>query len=88
MRSHSRATVASDPKRPAAVTPAPAPIPGESATLWSVLVANVAGSCAIGLLAGSGASEQVRLVAGIESRGGLTTFGDVLARRIRRSGGW
>jgi CrcB protein len=47
---------------------------GASAAPWSVLAVNVAGSFAIGVLAGVGASEHVRLVAGIGFLGGFTTF--------------
>ena len=41
---------------------------------WSVLAINVAGSFAIGILAGSGASQDVRTVVGIGFLGGFTTF--------------
>ena len=47
---------------------------GAGAAPWSVLAVNVAGSFAIGLLAGHGASEDVRTVAGIGFLGGFTTF--------------
>ena len=47
---------------------------GASAAPWSVLAVNVAGSFAIGLLAGHGASEDVRAVAGVGFLGGFTTF--------------
>ena len=47
---------------------------GAAAAPWSVLAVNVAGSFAIGVLAGAGASEDVRLVAGIGFLGGFTTF--------------
>jgi CrcB protein len=47
---------------------------GASAAPWSVLVVNVLGSFVIGLLAGHGASEDVRLIAGVGFLGGFTTF--------------
>ena len=47
---------------------------GAAAAPWSVLVVNVVGSFAIGVLAGLGASEDVRAVAGIGFLGGFTTF--------------
>ena len=39
-----------------------------------MLAVNVAGSFAIGLLAGFGASEDTRLIAGVGFLGGFTTF--------------
>ena len=47
---------------------------GRDAALWSVLIVNVAGSFALGVLAGAGASEQMRAVAGAGFLGGFTTF--------------
>ena len=47
---------------------------GPSAAPWSVLAVNVAGSFVIGVLAGAGASEDTRLIAGIGFLGGFTTF--------------
>ena len=47
---------------------------GAHAAPWTVLAVNVAGSFAIGVLAGAGASEDVRAVAGIGFLGGFTTF--------------
>jgi CrcB protein len=47
---------------------------GPAAGPWSVLAVNVAGSFAIGLLAGHGANEHVRAVAGVGFLGGFTTF--------------
>ena len=47
---------------------------GGGAAPWSVLAVNVAGSFAIGLLAGYGASEDTRAIAGIGFLGGFTTF--------------
>ena len=47
---------------------------GSSVAPWSVLVVNVAGSFAIGLLAGAGASDDTRLVVGVGFLGGFTTF--------------
>ena len=47
---------------------------GAHAAPWTVVAVNVAGSFAIGLLAGAGASEHVRAVAGIGFLGGFTTF--------------
>jgi CrcB protein len=47
---------------------------GADAAPWTVLAVNVVGSFAIGVLAGVGASENVRLVAGIGFLGGFTTF--------------
>jgi CrcB protein len=47
---------------------------GPDAAPWSILAANVAGSFAIGVLAGHGASEHVRAVAGVGFLGGFTTF--------------
>ena len=47
---------------------------GASAAPWTVLAVNVAGSFALGVLAGVGASEQTRVIAGIGFLGGFTTF--------------
>jgi CrcB protein len=47
---------------------------GAHAAPWSVLAINVAGSFALGALAGAGASEDVRAIAGIGFLGGFTTF--------------
>jgi len=47
---------------------------GGHSALWTVLAINVAGSFAIGVLAGHGASEHVRAVAGVGFLGGFTTF--------------
>jgi CrcB protein len=47
---------------------------GPSAAPWSILLVNVFGSFAIGLLAGAGASEDARAIAGIGFLGGFTTF--------------
>ena len=47
---------------------------GSHAAPWSVLAINVAGSFAIGVLAGAGASEDLRTIAGIGFLGGFTTF--------------
>jgi CrcB protein len=47
---------------------------GPSAGPWTILVVNVLGSFAIGLLAGHGASEDTRAVAGVGFLGGFTTF--------------
>ena len=47
---------------------------GAGGAPWSILAVNVAGSFAIGLLAGFGASEDARAVLGIGFLGGFTTF--------------
>jgi CrcB protein len=47
---------------------------GPGSAPWTVVAVNVAGSFAIGVLAGHGASEDVRAVAGIGFLGGFTTF--------------
>ena len=47
---------------------------GTGAAPWSVLAVNVLGSFALGVLAGAGASEDARTVAGIGFLGGFTTF--------------
>jgi len=47
---------------------------GPGAAPWSVVAINVAGSFALGLLAGAGASSDVRAVAGVGFLGGFTTF--------------
>ena len=47
---------------------------GSSLAPWTVLGVNVVGSFLIGLLAGAGASEDARLVAGVGFLGGFTTF--------------
>jgi len=47
---------------------------GPGAQPWSILAVNVGGSLAIGVLAGAGAGEQLRTVAGIGFLGGFTTF--------------
>ena len=47
---------------------------GAAAAPWTVLAVNVAGSFAIGLLAGAGAPEETRVVAGVGFLGGFTTF--------------
>ena len=47
---------------------------GSDAAPWSVLAINVAGSFALGLLAGAGSSEHVRAVLGVGFLGGFTTF--------------
>ncbi len=47
---------------------------GAGAAPWSVLAVNLAGSFALGVLAGSGASEDARAIAGIGFLGGFTTF--------------
>ena len=47
---------------------------GSEAAPWSVLAVNVIGSFALGALVGSGASADVRAVAGVGFLGGFTTF--------------
>jgi CrcB protein len=47
---------------------------GPGAAPWTVVAVNVAGSFALGLLAGAGASEGARAVAGLGFLGGFTTF--------------
>ena len=47
---------------------------GSDAAPWSVLAVNVVGSLALGALVGSGASADVRAVAGVGFLGGFTTF--------------
>jgi CrcB protein len=47
---------------------------GTGAALWTVLGINVAGSLALGVLAGLGASGDVRAVVGVGFLGGFTTF--------------
>jgi CrcB protein len=47
---------------------------GDGAAPWSVVVVNVAGSFALGALAGAGAGHDVRAVAGVGFLGGFTTF--------------
>ena len=47
---------------------------GPGTAPWAVVAINVAGSFALGLLAGAGASDDVRAVAGIGFLGGFTTF--------------
>jgi CrcB protein len=47
---------------------------GAAAAPWTVVAINVAGSFLLGLLAGFGAGEDARLVAGIGFLGGFTTF--------------
>jgi CrcB protein len=47
---------------------------GSGAAPWSTVAINVAGSFALGLLAGAGASNDLRAVAGIGFLGGFTTF--------------
>ena len=47
---------------------------GPGAAPWTVVAINVAGSFALGLLAGAGASEETRAIAGIGFLGGFTTF--------------
>ena len=47
---------------------------GPGAGPWTVVAINVAGSFALGLLVGAGASEETRAVAGIGFLGGFTTF--------------
>ena len=47
---------------------------GASVAPWSVLGVNVVGSFLLGLLAGAGASEETRAIAGIGFLGGFTTF--------------
>ena len=44
------------------------------ASPWTVVAINVAGSFALGLLAGAGAPGDVRAVAGVGFLGGFTTF--------------
>ena len=47
---------------------------GAGAAPWGVLAVNVAGSFALGVLVGAGASEDVRAIVGIGFLGGFTTF--------------
>jgi CrcB protein len=47
---------------------------GAGRALWTVLVVNVVGSFLLGLLAGAGASSEVRVVLGVGFLGGFTTF--------------
>lgn len=47
---------------------------GAHAAPWTVLAINVAGSFAIGVLAGAGASTDLRAIAGVGFLGGFTTF--------------
>ena len=47
---------------------------GPGAAPWTVVAINVAGSFALGLLVGAGASGDVRAVAGVGFLGGFTTF--------------
>ena len=47
---------------------------GSGAAPWSVMAVNVAGSFALGVVAGAGASQDVRSVAGGGFLGGFTTF--------------
>ena len=47
---------------------------GSGTAPWTVVAINVAGSFALGLLAGAGASEETRAIAGIGFLGGFTTF--------------
>jgi CrcB protein len=47
---------------------------GAHAAVWTIVAVNIAGSFAIGLLAGAGASEDVRAIAGVGFLGGFTTF--------------
>ena len=47
---------------------------GPDAAPWTVVAINVAGSFALGLLAGAGASGDVRAIAGVGFLGGFTTF--------------
>lgn len=47
---------------------------GPGAAPWTVVAVNVAGSFALGLLAGAGVSEDARAVAGLGFLGGFTTF--------------
>jgi CrcB protein len=42
--------------------------------VWTIVGVNVVGSFLIGVLAGAGASEDVRAVAGVGFLGGFTTF--------------
>jgi fluoride exporter len=47
---------------------------GAGAALWAVLLVNVAGSFALGLLAGAGVDGDARAIAGVGFLGGFTTF--------------
>lgn len=47
---------------------------GTPAAPWTVVAVNVAGSFAIGLLAGGGVSGDARAIAGVGFLGGFTTF--------------
>ena len=47
---------------------------GASAAPWTVVAVNVGGSFLLGVLAGAGASEETRAIAGIGFLGGFTTF--------------
>jgi len=47
---------------------------GPGAAVWTIVTINVAGSFALGLLAGSAPSEHVRAVLGVGFLGGFTTF--------------
>ena len=47
---------------------------GSAVAPWSVIAINVAGSFLLGLLAGLGAGEDARLIAGVGFLGGFTTF--------------
>ena len=47
---------------------------GDGRAPWTVLAINVAGSFALGLLAGAGAGTDARAIAGVGFLGGFTTF--------------
>src|SRR5262245_15359763 len=46
----------------------------DDSRLWATLAVNIAGSLALGLLVGAGASDDARTIAGVGFLGGFTTF--------------